>query len=558
MKENIQNYVITHKQGTKANQVEEFDFKKHPILTIGRAPSNDIRFDSDLDILVSREHARIIRESENPFAFLIVDNNSKNGIFIRGEKIDGSASLLPGDEIELGKGGPVISFDVNPRPKSSITETRLVDIPQATREHDGLSSETGAGKAGIGKQTLERVLKSEQAKSNRKIMVGLVAALMIAGAIGFVVWDNTKKAGLETDQKMVQQLDSLRTLVKQKQNAGESLSPEDIVALNEERVVKIETNWQLFDPETSDEIWHAYIPVKSGDGSVHYTAAYVQNAQGKIEPYIDTKRNVEMGIPIGMAGLSGTGFVISDDGFILTNRHVATFWNSRYPFTNYSFPGVLLDAEGKLTGHSVYFQDVAGWVPSEATMLGGRSLNHKLEGRNTSLKVTFSNTSLRRNATVEAVSDKHDAAMIKVAVPQKLPYVELLDNYDEIKPGQTVTVMGFPGVAPEMYVVRRSSDGLKPSAEFNSIPVPTVTPGNVGRLIRWSPESMNLYSTFGDCYQLTINATGQGNSGGPLFDNKGRVIGIFYAGGSDKAGTQITFAVPIKYGLELMGNKKVL
>lgn len=552
MKETIQNYVITHTLGAKANQVEEFDFTRHSMLTIGRAASNDIRFDSDLDTLVSREHARIVRESENPLRFIIVDNNSKNGVYIQGNKIEGSAPLVPGDEIELGKGGPVVVFDVHPRPKSAMAETRVVDMPSATREHEA------APGGGIGKQTLERALKSEQVKSNRKMLVGLAAALMIAGAIGFVVWKNNEKTGRESDQEMTQQLDSLRALVHQKQNAGESLSPEEIVALNEDRVVKIETSWQLFDPETSDEIWHVYLPVKSSDGSVQYTAAYVQNAQGKIEPYIDVKRNVEMGIPIGMAGLAGSGFVISEDGFILTNRHVATVWNSRYTFTNYSFPGILLNSEGKSTGHSVYFQDVAGWVPSEASMLGGRALNHKLEGRNTNLKVTFTNTSLRRNATVEAVSDKHDAAMIKVAVPQKLPFVELLDNYDEIKSGQTVTVMGFPAVAPEMYVVRRSSDGLKPASEFNTVPVPTVTPGNVGRLIRWSPESMNLYSTFGDCYQLTINATGMGNSGGPLFDNKGRAIGIFYSRSTDQGGTQITFAVPIKYGLELMGNKKVL
>lgn len=545
--------MITHKLGTKANQVEEFDFTRHSMLTIGRAATNDIRFDSDLDTLVSREHARIVRESESPLRFIIVDNNSKNGVYIRGSKVEGSAALVPGDEIELGKGGPVVVFDVHPRPKSVMAETRVVDMPAATREH-----EAAVSGGGIGKQTLERALKSEQQKSNRKMMVGLAAALMIAGAIGFVVWKNNEKTGRDSDREMTQQLDSLRALVHQKQNAGESLSPEEIVALNEDRVVKIETSWQLFDPETSDEIWHVYLPVKASDGSVQYTAAYVQNAQGKIEPYIDVKRNVEMGIPIGMAGLAGSGFVISEDGFILTNRHVATVWNSRYSFTNYSFPGILLNSEGKSTGHSVYFQDVASWVPSEATMLGGRALNHKLEGRNTNLKVTFTNTSLRRNATVEAVSDKHDAAMIKVAVPQKLPFVELLDNYDEIKSGQTVTVMGFPSVAPEMYVVRRSSDGLKPTAEFNTVPVPTVTPGNVGRLIRWSPESMNLYSTFGDCYQLTINATGMGNSGGPLFDNKGRVIGIFYSRSTDQAGTQITFAVPIKYGLELMGNKKVL
>jgi S1-C subfamily serine protease len=56
---------------------------------------------------------------------------------------------------------------------------------------------------------------------------------------------------------------------------------------------------------------------------------------------------------------------------------------------------------------------------------------------------------------------------------------------------------------------------------------------------------------------LTINATGGGNSGGPLFDDKGRVIGIFFAGRT-MDNTTISFAVPIRYGLELMSINKVI
>ena len=59
-------------------------------------------------------------------------------------------------------------------------------------------------------------------------------------------------------------------------------------------------------------------------------------------------------------------------------------------------------------------------------------------------------------------------------------------------------------------------------------------------------------SVIGDSYQLQINTTGSGNSGGPVFDDHGRVIGIFYAGLSDGR-TAVTFAVPIRYGKELMG-----
>ncbi|HRX93583.1 MAG TPA: S1C family serine protease, partial [Chitinophagaceae bacterium] len=105
--------------------------------------------------------------------------------------------------------------------------------------------------------------------------------------------------------------------------------------------------------------------------------------------------------------------------------------------------------------------------------------------------------------------------------------------------------------------VRKSNDPFNTKSDWTTIPTPTVTPGNIGRIIEGSSEKDNLYSSFGDSYQLTINATGGGNSGGPMFDDEGNVIGIYYAGKSDQQGTRISFAVPIKYGMELMGIKKL-
>ena len=41
-----------------------------------------------------------------------------------------------------------------------------------------------------------------------------------------------------------------------------------------------------------------------------------------------------------------------------------------------------------------------------------------------------------------------------------------------------------------------------------------------------------------------------------MFDEKRNVVGIYYAGASG-GGANITFAVPIKYGLELKKKKKI-
>jgi S1-C subfamily serine protease len=173
------------------------------------------------------------------------------------------------------------------------------------------------------------------------------------------------------------------------------------------------------------------------------------------------------------------------------------------------------------------------------------------------MNVIFANTALRRPVQSSTPSDQHDVAMIKVELPTSLSPVTMKDNYDAVKPGQTVTVMGYPGVAPDQYVVRKSNDPFNPKSQVTTIPTPTVTTGNIGRIVPASSEKTNIYSGFGDSYQLTINATGGGNSGGPMYDDEGNVIGIYYAGKSDARGTQISFAVPIKYGMELMGIKKV-
>jgi S1-C subfamily serine protease len=49
---------------------------------------------------------------------------------------------------------------------------------------------------------------------------------------------------------------------------------------------------------------------------------------------------------------------------------------------------------------------------------------------------------------------------------------------------------------------------------------------------------------------LTANP-GAGNSGGPVFDDHGGVIGIYYAGGA-RGGGQVSFAAPVRYAMEIM------
>jgi S1-C subfamily serine protease len=145
--------------------------------------------------------------------------------------------------------------------------------------------------------------------------------------------------------------------------------------------------------------------------------------------------------------------------------------------------------------------------------------------------------------------------MIKIDLPKVLPVVDMYDNYTEIKTGDVVTVLGYPGASPEQYTQTKSSDPFNRNPQLVSVPVPTLSQGNIGRLIKGDSQSASgdYYSTYGDYYQLTINSTGPGNSGGPMFDNQGRVIGIYSSGSS-----VMSFSIPIRYALELMGTDNVI
>ncbi|HCW54278.1 MAG TPA: serine protease [Clostridium sp.] len=165
----------------------------------------------------------------------------------------------------------------------------------------------------------------------------------------------------------------------------------------------------------------------------------------------------------------GSGFIINEDGDILTNYHV-----------------------------------INGAKEIKVTLSDGREVN----------------------ASVVNYDADKDIAMIKLAEGTKVPAVAELGDSDEIYPGAEVIAIGTPLSKNLAYTLTKG-----------------VVSGSNRTIDSGNGKTMNLIQT-----DAAINS---GNSGGPLVNTKGQVIGInsmklsSQASGSNASVEGIGFAIPI-------------
>jgi S1-C subfamily serine protease len=198
---------------------------------------------------------------------------------------------------------------------------------------------------------------------------------------------------------------------------------------------------------------------------------------------------------------SGSGFLVSDEGYVVTNYHV-------------------IQAAHRINNAAAAMKSLPSWLASSIL-----ASNNVPSTELANVTVKFYDSSRTRVAKIVGVRPEIDMAVLRIvrdnkedddSFPKALPW----GSSALLNVGQSVIAIGNPF-------------GFLDS---------TVTTGIVSGLNRNLPLSYG--STLNNCIQIDA-AINPGNSGGPLLDSKGRVIGINTATLAAARSTGIGFAVPI-------------
>jgi serine protease Do len=604
---------IRHIAGSKANQIEQFQLDNLTELTIGRDPRSTIAFDPTRDDRVSRNHAVIRIIKGDQLAFRIADLGSSNGTKVNGSRIERETELLPEDRIEVGSGGPVIVFDVQPRPPHMVARTRITGAetmvqPAATRIEPAPTMMTTTGpattglpmpptKVGVGRETVQRMLGEERQKTSQKWMYTLAGVLVLVAVLGGGLWyktssdkqqainlANTAQQAAENAREEAQKknADLQAQVEKTSQQAARAkgMTPEEVVGKFRNATVFVDFQWRLYDRDSLKPIFQKTVLVDGELWNCYVNLGTDNSGNPRIVRWLTTEDEGRTNVPIGSGGW-GTGFVVNEDGFVLTNKHVAASWMTDFnqhslyearakkglwfplrdafptdPKTRRSLPeGQYIAAEA----HKFSFGRPPSWQPDGGGIIFDANYavptssdnEHSFVGKNEILTARFPDSSLSINAELVRASTKADVALVKINIPQKLSHVELAPTDNVVAQGAPITVLGYPGTSAEVVAIIRSQEAGSISSRREQIPDPTVTPGVVSLVgrPRQDMDNATIIGTMGDAYQLTAGATA-GNSGGPVFDANGKVIAIFTYGSSQTENT--TWAVPIQYGRALL------
>jgi S1-C subfamily serine protease len=445
--------IFVHLSGSKRGKTEFFTNSK---ISVGTDLSCNLKFNQSTDKNTSPFHAEIrLKECD----YILKDLDSSKGTLVNNILIK-EVVLNDGDLIEYGENGPRVRFRIKTEERDVCKPFReiLADSMDLAREpHRGRKLTTAAA---FFKNLLVEALTQS---SLRFKLASFFILFFIVGGIGTLFY--TAYFILTETTKRVEILEF------------ESTIAERIIKDFSGGVCLIQCSFSLINELTGEplKVW--------GNGSL-LTNDY-----------------------------TGTGFLISKDGKILTNRHIAEPWWQQMP----SFVPIRPGFKPRFEVFRAFFPNIKEPFP------------------------------LR----IEKVSEDADVALLSLN-PEgvDIPVLELdLSGVDAIE-GEPAILLGYPAGLGAIFA-KTDPDIAK---EISKLPLLDAAQELSERgLIR----ALSTQGHVSDVSKERIVYDAQttvGGSGGPLFNNKGKVIAINY--GIFRGFRGANFGVPIKYALELLEDEK--
>jgi S1-C subfamily serine protease len=504
--------VVVHLSGSRRGTTERL---AGDVLTIGTSEAAEIRLPADEEPAVGALHARLVRRGPT------YELNTEPGqlVWVNGEP-EKQLVLASGDVLEVGEGGPILRFRLYPpgsKAYKSVVEA-FSDCLDCARRGSGSALE----RASILLTGIPRELVTQTHPWIRGSLLALLVLLLLS-SVTILYRSLRLEERLTTEEHRVTGLAELLEHTERRALSSDDLAAarselEGQLSATVERVAALEAR--------SDAAGRTIANASRSIVFLQGAYGFVEAATGRPlrfaglgadgTPLTDGAGNPLVGLdgrgPELEALFTGTAFVATTDGLLLTNRHVATPWE---------------------------YDDAAAAVVAQ----GFHPVMRRFVGYLPGVKEPF-------DVSLLLASEVADVAVLKCGdITGEVPSLELA--LPPPSPGDEVLVMGYPtGIrallarADEALVTRLMSEQ---GTDFWSVARKLSAASQIGPL-----ASQGIVGQVTSAAIVYDAETTSGGSGGPVLDLDGRVVAVTVAILPEFGGSNL--GVPAAFARQLLAH----
>ncbi|NUQ40019.1 MAG: trypsin-like peptidase domain-containing protein [Calditrichaceae bacterium] len=480
---------LIHIFGARKGQTQAFHDPKS--IKFGRQPGNDVAFDAKEDIRASGNHAEIRLEEGR---FLLYDLNSTNGTFVNGNRVSERQVLKDGDVIEFGKGGPQVRCEI---PAAAPATLRATSV----------SAGEGAQKSGgPGVKTVQMMIQDAlaQAKQSRGGRFGSTTVFM-REMVSQAVTKSSQKLRIVSAVIVVLLLGSVGGLIYMNAQLKKDLR----VAANQHRqeLTAVENNFkkQLSESQQRTQAIQEQLDQAQRDATV--SRAQMQAMQDMLNQEQDRTAAIMDDLQRTRSQLTNLDNLSNDLLKSLKSFQEVAAENRESIFMIAIMNKQDFSAEPIGTGFAVSGDGLLTNAHVAVPILQATQMNPSVVGvaiMNKRPEVIYEISNIQIHPQYnESKSYRPDLAYLQVNTgggslkPVKFPPA---GDLTRLESGYDLAVLGFPGITMDV-----------------NNPIATLSTGAVGRMIESNYIQHNC-------------ETSGGNSGSPIFNKNGEVVGVHYSG----------------------------